>query len=501
MSIKSIPKTNNVINLPPEVEKTNVDPSLISDIKGICSHYTFDNVGAEYSEVEGHVTRVLNQDYSKVMLGGKSRLMKIEKSNACFIDWKEIFDHHEDLSVKYTGYTSTGNPTIKSIGAYKLFRSSMKAKKFANVKFNPEKVGDYGTTKNLFNGFKYSKSNAKFELTTAKSLFDSIPSEQTRAVRFFDHLFDNVANKHEESFLQLVAWLADIINTPHITPGIAVVMRGAKGSGKSLVHQAMGDMLGDYHFSTTKQDQAFGKFNDHLINKLLLVGEEMIWGGNRDMDSALKEAVTASTINVDTKFLSVYQAPKFYRVMMVANSDWVVNATDDERRWLVFDINPQMKQNDKYFEPLMKDRKIRPEAGEQIFSVLASINHTIQMTKAVETAGLVEQKLISMTSIEQWWQEVLDPESSVTLSGINADTDWHLKRIPKETVLHAYLRWFDHVKPKANDRESRTAIFGKKFTAIVSGGDKKILNSNRNGHLINRNLACDLFAKKYGIQY
>ena len=83
-----------------------------------------------------------------------------------------------------------------------------------------------------------------------------------------------------------------------------------------------------------------------------------------------------------------------------------------------------------------------------------------------------------MPSVDQWWLEVLDPESSATLTGLSCESDWHLSRVKKDVVLSAYLKWFDDVKPKSNDRESNSRIFGRKFLNCVSGGDSKILHAN-----------------------
>lgn len=502
MSLKNIKKTTNVIELPPELEKVEIDPSLIKDIEMLCSYYTFDKVDATYAEVSKQVTRILNKDYSKVMIGGKSRLMELRDQEPVYSDWREVFSHNEDLSINYQVETPAGNPKSKTIGVFELFRKSNKARKFDYVLFDPSRAGDYGRTKNLYKGFDFERNPNKFELTDKNALFNAIPSAHEGAYRFFEHLLNNICDGDESAFLQFIAWLSDMVNAPHLKPSIAVVMRGSeKGTGKSIVSLMMQSILKNMAFSSSEVDHVFGKFNGHLQNKILVVGEEMSWGGDKRIASKMKDHITSPTLTIEKKYLDATEADKYYRLMLIDNGDWVVNASRDERRWLVLEVNPQQAQNDAYFEPLMRNKKIKKSASNEVFYLLSAVTHSIKMTRATETKGLNNQKIISMGSIDQWWQEVLDPESEVTINGISNYNDWDNERIPRQTFLNAYLNWFDAVKPKSNDRESSSRVFGRKLINCVSGGDKKILHNNTRGYSINKALAQLLSSKLYGSEY
>ncbi|MCP4952491.1 MAG: hypothetical protein GY922_11680, partial [Proteobacteria bacterium] len=138
----------------------------------------------------------------------------------------------------------------------------------------------------------------------------------------------------------------------------------------------MREVIGEaYHFKAITSDRIVGKFNSHMKDKLLVVGEEMTWGGNRDLSAKLKDLITGDSHAVEIKGIDVQQMPKYYRMMLVTNEDWVFNASKDERRALILDVNPKQAQNNEYFAPLYASKgKLNPEMITQFRNLLASID-------------------------------------------------------------------------------------------------------------------------------
>lgn len=493
----------NVITLPKHTDKTVVDPSCLITIEQVVEYFNFAEQKAELHEIEPHVVRVLMSDYSKVMIGGKSRLMIAdENSTPTYITLKDCCEHNSDLSIRYSSLSATGKRTIKSENVFKIFMDSKFAPKFGSVKFNPKHTGDFSENginiKNIFKGYKYEASQISIKLVDKASLFSFIRTNYPKALRFFEHLHDNICDGDWLAFQQLIAWLSDIINRPSVRPLFGVVMRSdEKGTGKSIIYEVMNTILGNMAFSSSTVDQVFGKFNAHLQYKLLVCGEEMSWGGDRGISSKMKDAITASTMQIEPKGIDVITIDKFYRVMLIDNSEWLVNASKDERRYLILQVNPQQAQNDEYFAELMLDGKPIPIVCEDVFGVLSSISHNVNMTRAYETEALVDQKHLSMSSIEQWLYEALDKESEVSLTGfkkVNFST-----RLTKAEIHHAYLAWYDNVKPATKDRCSNRREFGRKFINHVLGGNEKILHCNNHGYLINVELARAHFNNYYSV--
>lgn len=489
----------NVITLPEHTKKTVIDPLCLTTIKQVVDHFNYSETVSELKDIIPHVARILNEDCSKVLIGGKSRLLEMDENNyPRYIAPKECFTHHSDLSVRYRGINSIGKAIIKKENVFKIFMESSLANKFNSVAFNPKYTGDFGTAKNLFTGFKYEVSQISISLKDEASLFYFIRTKYPKALRFFEHLHDNICDGDWLAFQQFIAWLSDIINKPAVRPLFGVVMRSdEKGTGKSLIYEVMSVILGNMAFSSSTVDQVFGKFNAHLQNKLLVCGEEMSWGGKSEISSKMKDAITSSTMQIEQKGIDVITADKFYRVILIDNNEWLVNASKDERRYLVLQVNPQQAQTSEYFGGIMHQGKAIPEVCEAVFKVFSSISHNVDMTRAYETEALMDQKHLSMSSIEQWLYEVLDKESDVSLTGCKGIN--FTVRLKKAEVHDAYLRWYDDSRPLTKDRVSSPRIFGRKLTKLLSGGNKKILDNNNHGYLINIELAHAYFNKSYSV--
>ena len=313
-------------------------------------------------------------------------------------------------------------------------------------------------------------------------------------------MYNNICDSDEIAFVQYVAWLADIVNQPHISPAFAIVMRGEeKGTGKSIISATMQCILETMAYSSSDPEHIFGRFTSHLQNTLLVVGEEMSWGGDRNIASKMKDLITSQFITVEKKGIDIITAKKYFRIILIDNDDWVVNASKDERRWLVLEVNPQKAKNDAYFSLLVKNRLIIPDAAKQVFDVLSAIEHSIAMTKAVETKGLANQKLFSISSIEKWWIDVLmEINDDYNFSGFYES----LKRgrVNKADVFNNYLNWYDNIRPLSKDKETNSCLFGRKFIKIVGGGELNIIDSNSRGYLIKLDLAKERMNSLYNLE-
>jgi hypothetical protein len=77
-------------------------------------HFNYSETVSELKDIIPHVARILNKDCSKVLIGGKSRLLEMDENNyPRYIAPKECFTHHSDLSIRYRGINSVGKAIIK----------------------------------------------------------------------------------------------------------------------------------------------------------------------------------------------------------------------------------------------------------------------------------------------------------------------------------------------------------------------------------------------------
>ena len=211
-----------------------------------------------------------------------------------------------------------------------------------------------------------SASKAKFRGVTFEpgrdapadmvNLFRGFPVEPDPAASWSlikAHMFDKLCQGDAELFHWLMAWCADIFQHPGDKMPSAAVIRGLKGTGKTTLFSFILQLLGPYGIEISNREQIVGRFNGHLANKLLIVADEAVWGGDIKSDGALKSLISSKLMVIEDKFARAVQMPSHCRVAFTTNARWAINATEDERRYLVLETADGPYRNTrKYFEPL-----------------------------------------------------------------------------------------------------------------------------------------------------
>lgn len=452
------------------------------------------------NKIISHVETLLSKKHSIVLLSGKTRIAKESISeygteDLEYIQLNDFKSFYQHLTIPYAVQKKDGLER-KTTNATTVFCKSQNVPRFHRVMFNPSKVGDYDGVKNLFKGFPFngqSTHKQRLELnyicTDREDVLRFTNEHYPKCSRFFEHIFDNVADGEETAALQFIAWIADILQKPEQSPLIAPVLRSdEKGTGKSIIGQIIGALVGkDYYFKTSTPEQILGKFNQHLMKALLVVGEEMTWGGSIDTNNRVKDLVTTGEIAIEPKGIDPFMCRKYFRLMLVTNSSWAVSASKDERRFLVFDVAAHQAQNKGYFAPFFSGSKLDAAFLQDLFSCLIAIDYSaIDLTKAEQTRAIQAQKMATMTPLEEWWSECLedgelwnDSSDFVQLEAqIPKAENTFYEKLTKKEVHNSYLKWLDKKKPKASERYTNSATFGREFLKIATAGNKNLVQGN-----------------------
>lgn len=266
---------------------------------------------------------------------------------------------------------------------------------FDGVEFDPGSPGDFdvpGTGKrvrNLFRGFPITAASGDWSL-------------------FRKHLFEVICRRDPFHFTWLWNWYADIFRNPAVKPGTAIVMRGAKGTGKSKVFELISQLCPNNSLVITKKEQAFGKFNAHLAECLFANIEEAFWAGEKGDEGTLKEEITGLRRPVEPKGQNMFMVKNCTRYQFISNEDWVVPATADERRYFVLDVSSERARNYSYFGDMDEQMK---EGGlnAMMFDFLnISPPSWINLREAPRTKGLLEQIERSLSVEHRWLRHVLE---------------------------------------------------------------------------------------------
>jgi hypothetical protein len=301
---------------------------------------------------------------------------------------------------------------------------------------------------------------------------------------FRDHLLNNVCDGDEALFKWLFAFLAHVVQRPRERLGIALVLRGKRGAGKSKVGEVIGSLFKRHWFLVDTARYITGQFNAHMAACLLLQADEAVWAGDKAAEGRLKGLITAPTQFIEAKGVDPVPLPNYVRLILTSNEDWVVPAGKDERRFVVLDINPRCAKNAVYFGAI--DDEMAAGGLEHLLGDLLAFDlNSVDLRDFPRTEALLEQKMNSLSPIDSWWADRL-------MSGTTTrDGDKWERIIRTDKLFNDYIAVSDQVGIK---RKNAQISFGSALRRLLPDALKRdkhtMLVDDGRGGLVNKRVPC-----------
>lgn len=276
---------------------------------------------------------------------------------------------------------------------------------------------------------------------------------------WLDFITQVIACGDEANANYIVAWCAQMVQEPTSKLGVAMVLRGRKGTGKTKFGELLGGLFKPHHKIVARAEHVTGNFNKHLEDTLLLQADEAFWAGAKSSEGALKDLITNPEITIERKGVDAYSAPNFTRVLFTSNEDWVVPASLDERRFAVFDVSTCRQQDSTYFGQL--DRWYRQGGASALLHYLRAFDLSkVNVRAAPRTQALTDQQLESLDSIDAWLLSCLQNGELREHRVAGDKLEWG-EEVAKSQLFQIY-------RSSANgrfDNPARESVFWKKLRA------------------------------------
>jgi hypothetical protein len=221
---------------------------------------------------------------------------------------------------------------------------------------------------------------------------------------------DVICSGSADLFDYVIAWCADAVQNPTNRPGVVLVLRGPQGSGKGTFARVLGKLFGDHFLHIRHGRHLTGNFNAHLANVLLLFADEAYFPGEKSGEGALKGLITEPTIPLEYKGKDVISVNNYLRVLMASNSDWVVPAAMDDRRFAVIDVSREHAQDSEYFGAIYAQLE---NGGYE--ALLHHLQHCplgqVDLRKIPDTIARKEQQEQSLEPFLAFWRHQLQEPS------------------------------------------------------------------------------------------
>ena len=196
----------------------------------------------------------------------------------------------------------------------------------------------------------------------------------------------------------LIRWLAFCIQYPNRQAGVVPVLQGGKGIGKSTIGRLMVRIFGQHGLQITNVRHLLGNFNAHLRSTLFLLADESFYAGDPQGGAVLKGLVTEDYLSIEQKGVDVYQVRNRLKIMMCSNSEWVVPASSDERRYFCLTVSDKHQGDFDYWNRL--NDLIDNGGTEAFLHYLLGVDLSDFNIRAVpQTEALAKQKVQSLDAL------------------------------------------------------------------------------------------------------
>lgn len=302
-----------------------------------------------------------------------------------------------------------------------------------------------------------------------------------------EHLLNVICSGEYDNYLYLKGWVARLFQKPQIPGEVAVVLRGEKGSGKGTIANWLVKAWGQHGLRIHSPKHLTGDFNGHLRDAVLLFADEAFFAGDRQHEGVLKGLITEPTITIEAKRKNAIDIVNMLHIIMASNSDWVVPATQGERRYFVLDVNDSRVKNRDYFYKL-NEQMSNGGLSAMIYDMLEYDISGYEIRDVPETSALRDQKQLNLDSLHRWWSSVLD-RGFVYKSRYGHDIFnlWKTS-YATEFLFRSYSQWCGETHPY--DRKNRVQM-GKMMSRIyqhfnprVTDGDPFPLYETDNGSYV-----------------
>lgn len=306
---------------------------------------------------------------------------KQNRSRLTFQSFTDIKNRYCNIQV--VAYTGNKGDVTEPLGNWWLKHSNRR--QYQNIVFRPGM--DTPDQYNLWRGF-------------------ACAAKPGDCSKFLGHLERNLCKGNKAYYQYLIGWMARCVQDPASPGHIAIVLRGQQGVGKSFFAKQFGSLFGRHFLQVSDPKHLVGSFNAHLRDCVVLFGDEAFFAGDKRHESVLKTLITEEMIQVERKGVDVEAQPNFTHLILASNSQWVIPAGANERRYFVLDVSDDHRQEPSYFKGIID--QMNKGGREALLDYLLNYDLSkFEVRNVPRTEALREQRHLSLAPEAEWWFKCL----------------------------------------------------------------------------------------------
>lgn len=210
--------------------------------------------------------------------------------------------------------------------------------------------------KNIYNTFTQFEAE---KLTRDKNLFFS-NSLMCKHIK-------NLCGNDELCYDYFIKFLAQKVQKPTQITRTSIVLQSNEGCGKDTFLNWFGNaILGKkYYVNTESIDLIFGRFNGLIQDKVLIVINETSGKDTFQLSDKIKASITNEVNTIEKKGYESFTNTNCISYVFLSNNKNPVKVSENDRRFVIFECNSKIANNNEYFTALNKE--IESKQYDKIF--------------------------------------------------------------------------------------------------------------------------------------
>ena len=389
--------------------------------------------------------------FFKVILGNKTVVMERTGNINDNLKKTDFYDAHENKTVWVS--SASGVKCLANAAKYWFAHTD---ESYKRVTFDPNPAYKPRRDEiNTWTGFAFE------------------PEKNGKADMFLRFIRDVICNGNHENYEYLLDLMAQTVREPHKKQGvgIAVALRGKQGVGKSFFVENFGKLFGDSFLEVDSVESITGRFNSNLMGKILVFGDEAIWGGDRANNNILKSLITSNEIRIERKFKDAFSTVNYSRFFFATNADWSAPVERGNRRYLVLDVSDKQVRDTGYFGAIQADLNNGGYSDLLYFLQHRDYSERDFQNTLPVTEASIDNLLNGLTPLESWLLRIL------TQGKLENEYDNGMGVFKSAVAVErVYKNYCDYVG--SSGYRERIEVFGRRLKRIFSSLERKKVMGN-----------------------
>jgi hypothetical protein len=237
-----------------------------------------------------------------------------------------LLEYYEDEKFTVAVNGARGAVRYEEVDPIKLWLKHPQRRKHREIGFNPRSVGH---TRKLFNNW------TDFAITAEMAAKWAAENDWETAVKpFVEHILDIWCKGNTDYADYVLNWYAHILQRPWDKTRVSLSVKSRlEGAGKTIVDESVGVVIGEkYYVEISDESQVLGQFTSVLANKLLVVMDEAVWGGDKKSHGKLLSTITGPKQKIECKGVDAIFVDSYINMRQNSNKDHFAYVQDGSRR-------------------------------------------------------------------------------------------------------------------------------------------------------------------------